>query len=76
MIGNVWEWTEDTFRPYPDFRADMYKEYSQPLFGETKVLRGGAWTTQPALIRGTWRNYYRPDRRDVWAGFRTCARDG
>ena len=21
----------------------------------------------------TWRNFYRPDRRDVWSGFRTCA---
>jgi len=26
------------------------------------------------LLRNTWRNFYTPDRRDVWAGFRTCAR--
>ena len=25
------------------------------------------------LLRNTWRNFYQPDRRDVWAGFRTCA---
>jgi hypothetical protein len=25
------------------------------------------------MIRGTWRNFYLPERRDVWAGFRTCA---
>jgi iron(II)-dependent oxidoreductase len=74
MIGNVWEWTADDFRPYPGFEVDPYREYSQPWFGTHKVLRGGAWTTQPRLLRNTWRNFYTPDRRDVWAGFRTCRR--
>ena len=74
MIGNVWEWTEDRFGPYPGFVADMYQGYSQPLFGNTKVLRGGAWTTRARMIRNTWRTYYGPDRNDVFAGFRTCAR--
>ena len=73
MIGNVWEWTEDTFGPYPGFVADMYQDYSQPLFGNTKVLRGGAWTTRARMIRNTWRTYYGPDRNDVFAGFRTCS---
>ena len=73
MLGNVWEWTDDTFNPYPGFVADMYQDYSQPLFGQTKVLRGGAWTTRSRMIRNTWRNYYGPDRNDVFAGFRTCA---
>ncbi|MDJ0881320.1 MAG: selenoneine synthase SenA [Gammaproteobacteria bacterium] len=73
MIGNVWEWTHDTFGPYPGFKPDMYQDYSQPLFGNTKVLRGGAWTTRSRMIRNTWRTYYGPDRNDVFAGFRTCA---
>ena len=73
MIGNVWEWTSSDFLPYPGFVADPYKEYSQPWFGTHKVLRGGCWTTQARLLRNTWRNFYTPDRRDVWAGFRTCA---
>jgi iron(II)-dependent oxidoreductase len=73
MIGNVWEWTADDFLPYPGFIADPYKEYSAPWFGSHKVLRGGCWATRSRLIRNTWRNFYRPDRRDVWAGFRTCA---
>ncbi len=75
MIGNVWEWTSSDFGPYPGFVVDPYKEYSQPWFGTHKVLRGGAWPTQPRLLRNTWRNFYKPDRRDVWAGFRTCRRD-
>ena len=73
MIGNVWEWCEDVFTPYPGFTPDMYKEYSQTLFGNTRVLRGGAWTTRSRMISGLYRNYFGADRRDVFAGFRTCA---
>ena len=73
MLGNVWEWTESIFSPYPDFTPDMYQDYSQPLFGSTRVLRGGAWATRARMIRNTFRTYYGPDRNDVFAGFRTCA---
>jgi gamma-glutamyl hercynylcysteine S-oxide synthase len=73
MIGNVWEWTADPFLPYPGFVPDPYKEYSAPWFGDHKVLRGGCWASRGRLLRTTWRNFYRPQRRDVFAGFRTCA---
>jgi gamma-glutamyl hercynylcysteine S-oxide synthase len=73
MIGNVWEWTADVFRPYPGFVPDPYREYSAPWFGDHHVLRGGCWATRGRLLRNTWRNFYRPARRDVFAGFRTCA---
>jgi iron(II)-dependent oxidoreductase len=73
MIGNVWEWTSSPFEPFPGFVPDPYREYSEPWFGNHMVLRGGCWATRSRLIRNTWRNFYRPDRRDVWAGFRTCA---
>jgi iron(II)-dependent oxidoreductase len=70
----VWEWTASDFLPYPGFTADPYKEYSQPWFTPAyKVLRGGCWATRSRLIRNTWRNFYTKDRRDVFAGFRTCA---
>src|SRR5262249_24216008 len=72
MIGNVWEWTQSAFLPYPGFSADPYQDYSQPWFGTHKVLRGGCWATRGRLLRNTWRNFYTPDRRDVFAGFRTC----
>lgn len=73
MIGNVWEWTASDFNPYPGFVAGPYKEYSEPWFGDHKVLRGGCWVTRSRLIHNCYRNFYTPDRRDVWAGFRTCA---
>ncbi len=72
LLGNVWEWTASDFLPYPGFAADPYKEYSQPWFATHKTLRGGAWPTRARLLRNTWRNFYTPDRRDVWSGFRTC----
>jgi iron(II)-dependent oxidoreductase len=74
LLGNVWEWTETTFAPYPGFVADMYEDYSQTSFHTRKVLRGGCWATRARLIRPTWRNFYQPARRDVFAGLRTCAR--
>jgi iron(II)-dependent oxidoreductase len=73
MLGNVWEWTADDFTGYPGFAPGPYQEYSAPWFGDHKVLRGGCWVTRSRLIRNAYRNFYKPDRRDVWAGFRTCA---
>lgn len=72
MIGNVWEWTSDWFQPYPGFVRDPYADYSEPWFGDHKVLRGGCHATRATLIRNTWRNFYKPGRNDVYAGFRTC----
>jgi len=73
LLGNVWEWTADWFRPYPGFAPDPYKDYSAPWFGDHKVLRGGCYATSAALASTVYRNFYKPDRRDVYAGFRTCA---
>ncbi|MFT5657585.1 MAG: iron(II)-dependent oxidoreductase [Gammaproteobacteria bacterium] len=72
MLGNVWEWTSDTFQPYPEFSADAYQDYSRPLFGTTKVLRGGAWTSRSRMLHGTCRNFFEPERWDIFSGFRTC----
>lgn len=73
MLGNVWEWTANTFEPFPGFRPDSYREYSESRFHQTKVLRGGAWATRRRLLTGRYRNFFSPDRRDVMAGFRTVA---
>ena len=74
LLGNVWEWTATTFGPYPHFEPDAYRDNSEPWFGTRKVLRGGSWATRSRYVRSTFRNYFTPDRRDVFAGFRTCAR--
>ena len=73
MIGNVWEWTASDFLPFPGFAADPYQDYSQPWFGTRKVLRGGCWATSARIARPAYRNFFTPERNDVFAGFRTCA---
>ena len=73
MLGNTWEWTVSNFGPYPGFKPDSYKEYSEPVFDTRKVLRGGTWITRSRMINNRYRNFYTPERRDVFAGFRTCA---
>jgi iron(II)-dependent oxidoreductase len=72
--GRVWEWTSSRFGPYPGFVADPYKEYSAPWFAEEhRVLRGGSFATPSRLLRTTWRNFYKPERADMFCGFRSCA---
>jgi gamma-glutamyl hercynylcysteine S-oxide synthase len=72
-VGEVWEWTASAFLPYPGFAPDPYRDYSAPWFGTHRVLRGGSFATPRRLLRPTFRNFYTPERRDPWAGFRTCA---
>lgn len=75
MLGNVWEWTASTFAPFPGFEAELYRDYSAPWFAEgRRVLRGGAWATRSRLIHNGYRNFFTPERQDILAGFRTCAR--
>lgn len=74
MVGDVWEWTSSDFHGYPGFRSFPYKEYSEVFFGpDYKVLRGGSWATHPLAVRGTFRNWDYPIRRQIFTGFR-CAR--
>jgi iron(II)-dependent oxidoreductase len=73
LFGNAWEWTSTPFAAYPGFVIDPYAEYSKPwMDSRHRVLRGGCWATRSRLLRNTWRNFYLPDRRDVFAGFRVC----
>ena len=75
MLGDVWEWTSSTFAAYPGFSAFPYREYSEAFFGDDyRVLRGGSWATHPLIARPTFRNWDRPERRQIFSGFRT-ARD-
>jgi len=70
---SVWEWTADPFRPYPGFVAGPYADYSQPWFGDHRELRGGSFATHERLHSSCYRNFFTPDRCDVFAGFRTAA---
>jgi len=73
MFGHAWQWTRSIFLPYPGFVRDPYKEYSEPWFGTHKVLRGGSFATPARVTHARFRNFYTPERADIFAGFRTCA---
>lgn len=73
MQGNMWEWTASWFQPYPGFCAYPYDGYSVPYFDhQHRVLRGGSWATRSHVLRPTFRNWYHPWVREIFAGFR-CA---
>lgn len=71
--GQLWEWTASRFEAWPGFRADRYREYSAPYFGSRQSLRGASFATPPRLRCARFRNFYLPERDDIFAGFRTCA---
>ena len=70
--GEVWEWMGTTFRPYPGFTPDPYQTYSQPWFDTHKVLRGASFATRSRMKNPKYRNFYRPERDDIFCGFRSC----
>jgi ergothioneine biosynthesis protein EgtB len=69
--GQVWEWTDSWFAGYPDFQAFPYPGYSATYFDQQhRVLRGGSWAT--AIRRPSFRNWYYPWTRVIFAGLRLC----
>ncbi|MGI5185886.1 ergothioneine biosynthesis protein EgtB [Dactylosporangium sp. CA-152071] len=77
LIGDVWEWVDSGFLPYPGFSAFPYREYSEVFFGgDYKMLRGGSFGTDRAACRGTFRNWDHPIRRQIFSGFRTASSSG
>jgi gamma-glutamyl hercynylcysteine S-oxide synthase len=71
--GQLWEWTASPFEPYPGFAPDRYREYSEPWFMTHQVLRGASFATPARFGSARYRNFYKPERDDIFAGFRTCA---
>jgi ergothioneine biosynthesis protein EgtB len=73
MIGDVWEWTSSEYVLYPGFKS-RFPEYTDKWAINQKVLRGGCFATPLNQIRNSYRNYFRPQDRIHFAGFR-CAMD-
>jgi formylglycine-generating enzyme required for sulfatase activity len=74
MHGNVWEWCEDEYGPYPDHPTD-----ASPLqHGNEmpRVLRGGSWFNYPRVLRSALRDRNAPEDRDHDVGFRVARTPG
>lgn len=73
IVGNGWEWTRSTFAPLPGFRpwARSYPGYSVDFFDDAHdVVFGASWATDDALLRPSFRNWYRRNYPYPFTSFR------
>ena len=78
MMGEAWQWTASAYAPYPGFRPTegVAAEYNGKFMANQMVLRGGTFATPEGHSRVSYRNFYYPHQRWMFAGVRLASDKG
>jgi formylglycine-generating enzyme required for sulfatase activity len=72
MHGNVWEWCQDHWHSNYDGAPADGSAWLTEDGKASRVRRGGSWYYIPGNCRSAYRDYYLPDIRFNYFGFRVC----
>ena len=74
MLGNVYEWCQEQYYRYPEGEGNTTTDDMNILLSinekNPRLLRGGAFFYQPAVVRSAYRFRYAPSNRIICLGFR------
>lgn len=72
MFGDVWQWTQSSYSPYPGYKPlpGALGEYNGKFMCNQYVLRGGSCATSQSHFRKTYRNFFHSNERWQFTGIR------